>query len=143
MPAKLGEMVFLRNLPEYSKEKPYFVLLPPFLEAEVDHSIPRSNLEWERHKVALTDIRGRNDEYLLDRCGFQVLHHTTQISSLVKAEPLTKKDVDAYKAETASLLKDVLDTVHVFCYDFRVTSIAYLQSLFFHRTAGTDSTVAS
>ena len=143
MPANLGEMVFLRNVSQYSKEKPYLVLLPPFLDAEIDRSTPRDNLEWERHKVVLTDIRDRKDEYLLDRCGFQVLHHTTQISSLVKAEQVTKQDVDAYKAETASLLRDVLDPVYVFCYDFRVTSIANLQSLSIHCAAGTNSTLAS
>ncbi|MCJ1359551.1 MAG: hypothetical protein MMC33_009553 [Icmadophila ericetorum] len=119
MPSVSGELIFLANIPLYEYEKPYLVLLPPSKDATIDPSIPRENLQWENHIIDITDIRGQ-DEFSIDRCGFQVLQHASKITTLPQIHGVSVEDVEAYKTETAALLKEKLGAVHVVCYDFRL-----------------------
>ncbi|KAK5627027.1 hypothetical protein RRF57_002742 [Xylaria bambusicola] len=119
--SKSGDIVFLQRAPCYEKEKPYLVLLPDTVD--VDPSIPRHNLLFETHRVNLTDVRGHENEYRIDECGFQYLHHETSVRILLGLQGggPTLADVREYKAETEKTLKSFFNAVHVVCYDFRVS----------------------
>lgn len=117
-----GKISFLKNDPLYCREKPYLVLLPPSQDAEIDKSIPRSNLLYEYHLVDIGDVRGHTDQYQVEECGFQYVQHRTSVNSLLglHGDGPTRADVDTYKVETENLLKDFFQAEHVVCYDLRV-----------------------
>jgi hypothetical protein len=116
-----GNVVFLENSPLYEDEKPYLVLLPP--DADVDPSIPRHNLRFATHNVAVYDVRNRCEEYCIENCGFQFIQHRTSVSSLIQPCGPSLADVTDYKKETEVLLKEFFGAVHVVCYDFRVNKV--------------------
>ncbi|KAF2968413.1 hypothetical protein GQX73_g5174 [Xylaria multiplex] len=125
----LGDMTFLRRDPLYKREKPYLVLLPN--TADVDPSIPRHNLQFEKHQVELTDIRGRENEYRIDECGFQYICHRTAVRVLLglQGDGPTLPDVHEYKVETERTLKSFFNAVRVVCYDFRIReNVEYYRS---------------
>jgi hypothetical protein len=106
----------LANLPLYKDEKPYLALLPP------SHPIHKfspgkrlDNLEWESYDTTIHDIRSDIQNYKIDECGFQVLDHESKVKNLE-----TVGNVDAYRRETESLLKEVLGAEFAFCYDLAV-----------------------
>jgi hypothetical protein len=117
-----GKISFLKNDPLYGQEKPYLVLLPPSQDAEIDRSIPRSNLLYEYHQVNIGDVRGHTDQYQVEDCGFQYVRHKTAVNSLLDLSGVgpIRADVDTYKIETEAFLKDFFQATHVVCYDFRV-----------------------
>lgn len=117
-----GKISFLKHDPLYSREKPYLVLLPPSQDAEIDRSIPRSNLQYESHLVDIGDVRGHIDQYPIEECGFQYIQHKTGVNSLLglHGDGPTREDVDTYTVETEAVLKDFFQAEHVVCYDFRV-----------------------
>lgn len=117
-----GKISFLKQDPLYSQEKPYLVLLPPSQDAEIDRSIPRSNLLYEYRLVDIGDVRGHTDDYRMEECGFQYLQHKTDVDSLpgLRGDGPTREDIDTYKAETEAVLKDFFQAAHVVCYDLRV-----------------------
>ena len=72
-------------------------------------------MEFEtRRDIIIRDIRTAEEDLSIEKDGFQVLSHETKILSF---EDVT--DVDAYKAETAELLKEQLRAVFVKTYEFR------------------------
>ncbi|KAH8763335.1 hypothetical protein F5883DRAFT_423478 [Diaporthe sp. PMI_573] len=103
-----GKISFLQHNPLYSREKPYLVLLPPSQDAEIDRSIPRSNLLYQYHLVDIRDVRGHIDQYQITECGFQYIQHKTAVNSLLglQGDGPTRDDVDTYKVETEAVLKD-------------------------------------
>ncbi|KAI0191097.1 hypothetical protein F4808DRAFT_444098 [Astrocystis sublimbata] len=117
-----GIISFLRNSSLYETEKPYLVLLPLSQDANVDKSIPRSNLLYEDQNVDIEDVRGLEEHYRLEECGFQYMRHNTSITSLLglKGDGPTISDVEAYKSEVEVFLKEFLQATHVVCYDFRI-----------------------
>ncbi|MCJ1351381.1 MAG: hypothetical protein MMC33_001365 [Icmadophila ericetorum] len=120
MPSVSGDLVFLADIPLYEYEKPYLVLLPPSKDAALDPSVPRQNLQWEKRTINITDIREQQEDFRIDRCGFQVLQHASKVSSLTRFQDVSREDLQAYKRETAVLLGEKLGAVHVICYDFKV-----------------------
>lgn len=117
-----GKISFLKRDPLYIQEKPYLVLLPPSQDAEIDRSIPRSNLLYEYNLVEIGDVRGHAEKYQIEECGFQYFQHKTAVNSLpgLHGDGPTREDVDTYKVETEVVLKDFFQAAHVVCYDLRV-----------------------
>jgi hypothetical protein len=105
---------YLQNLELYETEKPYWCFLPPHEGFDPDEQRV-DNLEFEGHNVAITDIRGLNDDVSLESYGFQVLSHNTEVLKFTSADA-----VEAYKRETERLLTEVLGATHVKCYDLRL-----------------------
>lgn len=123
MTTTTGKISFLKHDPMYSQEKPYLVLLPPSQDAEIDRSIPRSNLLYEYHLVDIGDVRGHTNDYRIEECGFQYFRHKTAVDSLpgLHGDGPTREDVATYKVETEEVLKDFFQATHVVCYDLRVS----------------------
>jgi hypothetical protein len=105
---------YLQNLELYETEKPYWCFLPP-REGFDPHEQRVDNLEFERHEVAITDIRGLRDHVSLENYGFQVLSHDTGVSNFTSPAA-----AEAYKRETEQLLMKALGAMHVKCYDLRL-----------------------
>jgi hypothetical protein len=114
MPANLAEIEFLADLPTYNVEKPYLCLLPPDQEIDPDE-VRLDNLEFEKHSnINVEDIR-EHPELRLEDCGFEYVQHKSAIS-----EFSSPADVDAYKRETESLLRDRFAAVKVLTYELRL-----------------------
>lgn len=114
MPNVKADIEYLANIPLYEVEKPYLALLPPSEGYDPDEH-RTDNLEYETaHGMSITDIRG-SDEFKLEKCGFQVMKHTSNIKSVSSIE-----DIEAYKRETEKLLTKQLGATHVHCYDVKV-----------------------
>jgi hypothetical protein len=114
MPANLAEIEFLADLPLYQTEKPYLCLLSPEQKIDPDQ-VRLDNLEFEKHSnIKVEDLR-EHPELRLDDCGFEYIQHETAISEFTNPA-----DVDAYKRETESLLRDRFVAVRVLTYELRL-----------------------
>ena len=115
MPNVQASIEFLADIPLYEYEKPYLALLPP--QEGFDPNEERmDNLEWETHdQLCIADIRGREDDFKLEECGFQVAHHASQVPHFADV-----RDIIAYRKETEALLGSMLGACHVVCYESRV-----------------------
>ncbi|RDW76974.1 hypothetical protein BP6252_05027 [Coleophoma cylindrospora] len=115
MPDLISSIEYLQDLPLYKTEKPYWCMLTPRDGFDPDQE-RLDNLEFEiRDGITITDIRDSKENFILDKSGFQVLSHESEISSFD-----TKEDVDNYKAETMQVLKRELDAVFVKTYELRM-----------------------
>ena len=115
MPDIKASIEYLAPLTLYETEKPYLALLPPSEGYDPDTQ-RTDNLEYELHEdMLVTDIRGRNEEFRLEDCGFQVLSHHTKLKAVE-----SMKDVELYKRETEEMLRKNLGVLHVTCYDVKV-----------------------
>jgi hypothetical protein len=115
MPDIQANLEFLANLPLYETEKPYLALVPPRPDFDPDTE-RMDNLEWETHTdITITDIRGQIDILTIDKCGFQVMQHSTGVKEFDGM-----KDLRAYREETEALLRDTLQASYVLCYDLKV-----------------------
>ena len=115
MPDIITNMTHLKDLPLYKREKPYLVLLPAQEESDLEN-IRTDNLEFEtRDGIHITDIRGHEEEYRLLTNGFEVMRHTSALSSFQELA-----DIQTYKTETEGLLKAKFDADKVVCWNVKV-----------------------
>jgi len=122
MPDIQANLEFLANLPLYETEKPYLALVPPRPDFDPDTE-RMDNLEWETHTdITITDIRGQIDILTIDKCGFQVMQHSTGVKEFDGV-----KDLRAYREETEALLRDTLQASYVLCYDLKLRKNAAFQ----------------
>ena len=107
MPAILVNLEYLRKLPLYDPEKPYWCFLPPREDFD---------LEFEDHAdIKIENIREIKSNVKIGEWGFEVLEHRSNSSKFDRAD-----DVEKYRSETEELLSDKMDAVHVKCYDSRL-----------------------
>ena len=115
MPNVKADIEYLKKLPLYEEEKPYWCFLTP--QEGFDPDVQRvDNLEWETHKnIIFRDIRQLDKDPNIEVCGFKAVLHQSNFLSFQKPE-----DVKNYKIETEELLKQTLGAVYVYCYDSRL-----------------------
>lgn len=114
MPNINASLCFLEHLPLYQHEKPYRII--PSAEENYQHSL--TNIVPRFHDdIHLTDVRERISKLSLDKHGFQVLSHTSNVPALDDLP-----SVAAYKKEVDELLTKHLEAERVICFDFRVCS---------------------
>ena len=105
---------YLKNLPLYQTQKPFQV----YTHIQDVPESEKTNLEFEEHNnVLIRDVRGKEDQFDLDECGFQYIKHATHVD----LSDVTKDVADAYLEEIKQLLLEKLKADRVFCYDFRVS----------------------
>jgi hypothetical protein len=115
MPDLVGTLQTLVDLPLYKYEKPYTVLLPSGMKTD---GLKLHNLAYEDHDgVLFTDIRGKEAEFNLESCGFEIIPYGTSYTRLE-----TTEEINQYKKETADFLKERFQALHVICYEARVLS---------------------
>lgn len=112
MPDLITSIDFLANIPLYDTEKPYAVLVSVH-----DHeNTVTNNLVFEKHDgIKVTDIRGREDEFTLEKAGFQVIPYKSSIVSLE-----TNEELHEYQRETATYLKNFFKAEFVHTWDVKV-----------------------
>ncbi|KXG48433.1 uncharacterized protein PGRI_023030 [Penicillium griseofulvum] len=107
-------LTFIKSLPLYDEEKPYFLKIP---HNEASQVFRKTNLEYSsRDGIAIEDIREQGlDAFSLAENGFQVLTYQTK-SPL----DLVKGDIKPYCHEITELISRECNATHVVCYDYRL-----------------------
>lgn len=76
MPDLIASIDHLADIPLYEEEKPYVVLVSP----ENRGSHITNNLVFETHSgIQIADVRGKDDEFTLEKVGFEVMAHKSNI----------------------------------------------------------------
>jgi len=114
----LATVGFLADLPLYHEEQPYELYGFPTKSSEV-----RTNCVLEDKTVSVEDVRGKEQSFTLQGCGFKFIKHTSRCD--LKADhfeiaPESNSVVDCYLNETLDLVKKEFKTDRVICFDWRV-----------------------
>ena len=113
MPGIQGAIDFLADIELYKFEKPFAALVSPGTQVTDDQL---NNLQWETHNdIVIDDIRGREDQFTLENCGFQLLKSPARNLSFAVVE-----DIENYKRETEVVLGNLLGASSVYCWEARV-----------------------
>lgn len=130
-----AEVLYLKKLPLYTKEKPFQLFVPPAADA-VDKRA--DNLEFEAKEQTFVDIRGREDEFSLDTHGFQTGVYPTRLDSDMFGDRETVET--RYFDEVREILKDVEGGYdEVFLFDWRVgLQVMFCWFLFTRRLTGAE-----
>lgn len=107
---------FLKDLPLYEKEQPYFIVPRPDFSGD---PCKLRNIEWESQAVTIHDARKAQVLNLgMETTGFQTIQH---VASHLKFQ--TPDDKRAYCVEIETCLKKLLNAEQVICYDCRVSRL--------------------
>lgn len=111
-----AEVLYLKKLPLYTKEKPFQLFVPVAADAVDKRS---DNLEFEAKEQTFVDIRGREDDFALDTHGFQTGLYPTRLDSDMFGDRETVET--RYFDEVREILKNVEGGYdEVFLFDWRV-----------------------
>ncbi|EFX06319.1 hypothetical protein CMQ_6640 [Grosmannia clavigera kw1407] len=109
--AKLTALLsFLSDIPRYRTEKPFYELRRPpagfdyetATEAELESLAKKDNLEFSEQDVPIGNIRGREANFRLETCGFEIVHHASRLTDRLM---MSAEAIQAYKNETEELLQ--------------------------------------
>ncbi|KAI6091686.1 hypothetical protein F4821DRAFT_226661 [Hypoxylon rubiginosum] len=98
----------------YENEKPYFMNIPV-------HNMPglkQTNVNYSRRRVAITDIRGHEDLFTLDKTGFAVAKFETSLKHSDFQDP--HAIVSQYYDEVKRFLQENTDCCFVLPFDYQV-----------------------
>ncbi|KAI1330539.1 hypothetical protein F5Y16DRAFT_408459 [Xylariaceae sp. FL0255] len=100
---------YLLDLPLYDTEKPFI------FESNISYDKkPITNVEQDLFPVSLENIRGREQDFGLDRHGFAFIRHSSTVDFSE-----TTQDTVAYILENSTILKEKFNADRVICYDVR------------------------
>lgn len=117
---------YLRPLPEYKGTKPYYINLPPW-------AIPdgrNTNEESAAYDLTVSDLRGREAEFTLDKNGFQIVRETqARNDTVVGSLPWELRwDTEVVRRAVApaveQLLQNFLGAETAIAFSFRVSLLA-------------------
>lgn len=108
-PSRTTSLVqFFKAKSGHENEKPYALRVPVSGESQL-----QSNFEGAWSQIMLTDVRGHEDLFSLDRDGFAWFHHACQINVLNPSF-----DVHQYMREMSTFLCGEFNAQEVFIYDY-------------------------
>jgi hypothetical protein len=99
---------FFKETPGHAEEKPYAFRVPVSAESQL-----QSNFEGAWSQIMLTDVRGHEDLFSLDKDGFEWLDHSCRVEVLTPSF-----DVHSYMQEMSDFLCQHLHAQEVFIYDY-------------------------
>ena len=105
------DIYFLQPLPQYTKEKPYTMRYVP------NKSVPASNVFREKRTVQVKDVRGRENQFSLDKNGFMV----AQLDSKMKYS-----DFDSQETITSMYFSELRELLGKLFPDSEVDFVSYL-----------------
>ena len=111
MPDLATSIEHLADLELYETEKPYCILLS---SEDVPDGVPTDNLVFTRHDTVVRDIRGNEDDYVLEKSGFTLLNHSAQSTNFK-----TLHGLQQYQEETQVLLGQHFDAECVVTWDVK------------------------
>ena len=92
-------------------EKPTYHMDPP-------PGVPEENVTYEEHIVAIRDARQMSPTASLDREGFELVTHQTDVSNLYDIDSIH----GSYYGELETLVKQVTDAKRVVAFDWNIRS---------------------
>ena len=92
-------------------EKPTYHMDPP-------PGVPEENVTYEEHIVAIRNARQISPTASLDREGFELVNHQTDVSNLYDINAIH----DTYYGELETLVKQVTDAKRVVAFDWNIRS---------------------
>jgi len=115
MPDITTSITFLKDLPLYKTEKPFFVFLSQ-TDSKLATGHRTQNLEYEvRDGILISDVRGRQDDFTATVAGFEIVKHETA-QTIIE----TPEHIAAYRTEIEKFLGLKFDAVEVICWEIRV-----------------------
>ncbi|KAF2967016.1 hypothetical protein GQX73_g6533 [Xylaria multiplex] len=106
-----GQVRFLSRSDKWIAEKPFFIFSRPDTD---ENPANLTNLEFQTELLEITDIRGQEDDFKLDECGFKVVHHPPALVDFT-----TLDHVAEYQKDVQSILTTLFDAEHVLVWDFK------------------------
>ena len=124
----IASLTFLKPLPLYDTEKPYFLVMPGSVDSS---AFRKTNLEYStKEGVTIEDVRDRGlSSFDLEEDGFQFLNY----------EPKTllgkdNENIETYCQEITELVSREYNAAHAVCYDYRVGYLVPTSKLRQHRS---------
>jgi hypothetical protein len=99
---------FFSQDPKYATEKPYVSKIPP-----PEEGMLQINFGGRYERVVITDVRGHEEEFTLDKDGFEFVQNVTSHEILNLAE-----DIGGYISDMSQWLKGFLRCAEVFVFDY-------------------------
>ncbi|KAF2163536.1 hypothetical protein M409DRAFT_68456 [Zasmidium cellare ATCC 36951] len=103
--------------PAMDKSKPFLDRKMAFVRYQMDHE--------DVQPVLVHDIRGREDDFTLDKQGFQLCRRQIQTQSFTDEEHIK----DSYYKEVENLLKETTGATKIHIYDHHIRSLSFEASL--------------
>lgn len=121
---------FLAESPRFEYEKPYEMFGYPQIPAE-----QRSNCTYVTFKdIQLSDVRGSDNDFSLEECGFQFIKHESRCRLSSKHFEMPGDDpspvVGDYLEETMDKVREHLKASKVVCFDWRVSGLQVLSDIY-------------
>lgn len=113
---------FLADLPLYSKEKPFHVI-PPASTAATYTMKQLGNIVLDNGKVTVHDIREQEEEFKLERNGFEIVDNCARNLSFNSTECLRR-----YGAEIDEFLRKETGADYVSCFSVKVSLPRHLSN---------------
>ncbi|KAI0521432.1 hypothetical protein F5B22DRAFT_596809 [Xylaria bambusicola] len=106
-----GQVRFLRRSDKWTTEKPFFMYSQPDRDEDPENV---TNLEFQTQLLDITDIRGQEDDFKLEECGFKVVHHPPALVDFTTLEHIRE-----YQKDVQSALATFFDAEHILVWDFK------------------------
>ncbi|KAI1087072.1 hypothetical protein F5B19DRAFT_476776 [Rostrohypoxylon terebratum] len=118
LPVLEAKVDFIRDLPLYHTQKPYYLAGP--LDPENEHL--RTNAIFEQKSVVFHDLRGHEGLFTLKKNGFEfMLDSGANVKAL---NELSEKTVEPYARDSVKLMKRLFNTDKCWCYAYKFRSSA-------------------
>ncbi|EEU36873.1 uncharacterized protein NECHADRAFT_81142 [Fusarium vanettenii 77-13-4] len=118
MSTVLASLDYLKWDALFERQKPYEVFIPTSSFRD-EHSVPRSNLVFEKKFIPIQNARGLEHQFKLDTQGFQFEKHATNVANLKDRDSV----LTTYVPEMEEFLKHTLGQpsgIRTLCFDIRL-----------------------
>jgi len=114
LPRVQSRVEFYKHLDIHQHEKPYYCNFNVGAVANAK----RTNVEFEEHDLFVSDIRGFEHRFTLERHGFEVVHHHSSLSGKEFESP--KQLEDLYLSECREIIHSRYQGSQVVVFNHRV-----------------------
>ncbi|KAK7918290.1 hypothetical protein PG985_010164 [Apiospora marii] len=111
-----SSIFYMKPDKRYDTEKPYFFNIP--VSESWAHKVKQTNVGYTRTRIAISNIRGHEDHFSLDKHGFQLGQITTGLAYDDFA--MTETVVSRFYEEVKLFLKQNTGAIDVLPFDFQV-----------------------
>lgn len=113
---QVATVFYIQPTPQYDAEKPYFMNVP--VDPAWGPNIKQTNVSYTRKRISITDVRGHENEFTLDKSGFQLGNLQTSLPYEAFAD--TEAIITSYYEEVKAFLLNHTEAVEVLPWDFQV-----------------------
>lgn len=113
-PRRDGSIYYISPEKLYQTEKPYFMNVP----VQDMPGLQQTNVKHTGRVVPVTDIRGHEDLFSLDKTGFQIVHHHTNMNYPDFENP--DAIVGEFYNEVCDVIRSATGAVEVLPFDYQI-----------------------